>query len=135
MRNKRIKVIGARDIQSGRRVSTSAIVSVGPDELKPDEIKLVVRDVLAPMTTADRSSFILALESELRSANLSMRSYLFLLGISAASPEELTPSDIGHFVRFLKINMPSAMRAVDGVIERFSAFAANVTKSEDRLAA
>jgi hypothetical protein len=106
------------------------MVSVGPDELK-----MVVRDVLAPMTTADRIAFILALEAELRSANLSMRSYLFLLGISATSPEELTPGDIGHFVRFLKINVPSAMRAVDGVIDRLSTFAANITKSDDRLAA
>ena len=130
MINKMIKVIGARDMQSMPRVSTSAMVSVGPDELK-----MVVRDVLAPMTTADRSAFILALEAELRAANLSMRSYLFLLGISATSPEELTPSDIGHFVRFLKINVPSAMRAVDGVIERFSVFAEKVTTSDDRLAA
>lgn len=130
MINKMMNRNRATDIQSMRRVSTSAMVSVGPDELK-----MVVRDVLAPMTTADRSAFILALEAELRSANLSMRSYLFLLGISATSPEELTPGDIGHFVRFLKINVPSAMHAVDRVIERFSAFAAKVTKSEDRLAA
>lgn len=130
MINKMITRNRETKIQRMRRGPSSSMVSVGPDELK-----MVVRDVLAPMTTADRIAFILALEAELRSANLSMRSYLFLLGISATSPEELTPGDIGHFVRFLKINVPSAMRAVDGVIDRLSTFAANITKSDDRLAA
>jgi hypothetical protein len=130
MINKMIRRNRATNIQSMRRGATSSMVSVGPDELK-----MVVRYLLAPMTTADRLAFILALEAELRSANVNMRSYLFLLGISATSPEDLTPGDIGHFVRFLKINVPSAMRAVDGVIERFSGFTAEITKSDNRIAA
>jgi hypothetical protein len=119
-----------RDIHSMHPVSRSAMVSVGPDELK-----ILVRDLLASMTRAGCDAFVLALEAELRSVHLSMRSYLFLLGISVTSVDELTPGDIGHFVRFLKINVPNVMLAVDEVIERFSAFAAKGTEADDRLAA
>jgi hypothetical protein len=87
------------------------------------------------MTTADREAFILALEAELRHANLSIRAYLIPLGISAISLEELTPSDVGHLVRFLKINVPGAVRAVDGVIERFAVSGEKVANSGGRLAA
>ena len=101
----------------------------------PYDLKFLVRDGLASMTTADREAFILAFEGELCSANLSMRAYLIPLGISASSPEELTPSDVGHLVRFLKINVPKAMRVVDGAIERFAVSAEKVGDSVDRLAA
>ncbi|MEK6303364.1 MAG: hypothetical protein AABO41_21860 [Acidobacteriota bacterium] len=124
------KRIQTRDTQSINRMSTSGLSLIGPDDLK-----IVVRDQFGSMTTADRVAFILALETELLSANLSMRSYLILLGISASSPEELTPSEVGHFVRFLKINVPSAMRAVDGVIERFSVSGEKLANSGERLAA
>ena len=124
------KRIQTRNTQGINRTSTSGLSLIGPDDLK-----IAVRDQFASMTTADRMAFILALETKLRSANLSMRSYLILLGISASSPEELTPSEVGHFVRFLKINLPSVMRAVDGVIERFSVSAEKLATSVDRLAA
>src|ERR1700694_2836286 len=129
-RNRMTKGIQTRGVQSINRTSTSAMVSVDADDLKQ-----LVRDGLASMTTADRETFILALERALRSANLSMRTYLIPLGISASSPEELTPGDVGHLVRFFKINVPRAMRAVDEVIERFAVFAEEVAKSGNLLAA
>jgi hypothetical protein len=119
-----------KDIQSRNRIETSGMSSVDPEDLK-----LLVRDGLASMTAAEREAVILGMESELRSANLSMRAYLFPLGISASSPEELTPGDVGHLVRFLKINVPKARRAVDGVIARLADTAEKVAKPGDRLAA
>jgi hypothetical protein len=122
--------IKTKAIPSINRISTS-----GKDSADPDDLKIVVRDGIASMTTADREAFILDLERELRSANLSLRAYLIPLGISARSLEELTPSDVGHLVRFLKINMPAAMRAVDGVIDQFAARAEEFAKPGDRLVA
>jgi hypothetical protein len=119
-----------KGLQSRDRMSTSVMRPVDPDDLK-----LLVRDRLSSMTRVDREAFILALERELRSENVSMRAYLIPLGISASTREELTPGDVGHLVRFLKINVPKAMSAVDGVIERFAVFAEKVAKSGDRLAA
>jgi hypothetical protein len=119
--------IQTKGIQRRKRISQSGI--------GPADLKIVVRDGLASMTAADREAFILALETELRYKSLSMRGYLIPLGISASSLDELTPSDVGHLVRFLKLNVPGAMRAVDGIIERFAISAENVVSSGDRLAA
>lgn len=123
------KRIQTKAIHSRNRMSNSGTGSVSPD------IKIVVRDGLASMSTADREAFILALEAELRHANLSISAYLIPLGISASSPEELTPSDVGHLVRFLKINVPKAMRVVERFIERLATSAEEVAKPGDRLAA
>ena len=107
-----IVIKGAR---SGERTATQEKGSVDPDDLK-----LLVSDGLTAMTTAERESFILALERELRAAHLSMRLYLFPLGISANSPQDLTPGDVGHLIRFLKISVPRATGVVDRVEELFA---------------
>jgi hypothetical protein len=103
--------------------------------LDADELKKMVRDGLVAMTYEDRGAFIQALATELRRAGLDMRAYLIPLGISAMTIAELTPSEIGHLVRFLKINMPRAMPAIEKVIARFAAFAEHQGASDDRLAA
>jgi hypothetical protein len=103
--------------------------------LDADDLKTMVRDGLVAMTYEDREAFIQALETEMRRAGLSMRAYLIPLGISAMTTAELTPSDIGHVVRFLKINVPRAMPAIEKAIARFAAFAEHQGASDDRLAA
>jgi len=102
-----------------------------------DDLNLLVREGLTAMTTADRESFILALERELRSAHLHMRLYLFPLGISANTPQDLTPGDIGHLIRFLKLSVPRATPVVDRVAELFAPSQEDegVAKPGDPLAA
>jgi hypothetical protein len=124
------KSIHTRGVQSIHRMSTS-----GRGLVDADDLKLLVRTRLTSMTMADRKAFILELDRTLRSVNLSMRAYLIPLGISASSPEELTPGDVGHLIRFLKINVPNAIRVVDGVIEQFGNCAEKVAKSGDLRAA
>lgn len=116
--------------RGGNQTATQEKGSVDPDNLK-----LLVRDGLTVMTIAERESFILALEWELRAAHLSMRSYLVPLGISANSPQDLTPGDVGHLIRFLKISVPGARRVVDLVAELLSPEDEGVAKRGDRLAA
>jgi hypothetical protein len=100
-----------------------------------DDLKRIVRDGLVAMTYEVRGAFIQALETELRRAGLSMRAYLIPLGISAMTIAELTPSEIGHLVRFLKINLPRAMPAIEKAMAGFAAFAEHLGASDDRLAA
>ena len=117
---------------SGKLTTTPEKGSVDPDDLKR-----MVRDGLTALTLAERVSFILAVERELRAVHLSMRSYLVPIGISANSPIELTPGDVGHLIRFLKISVPSAKRVVDRVAElfAFSPQEGKVEKPADRVAA
>jgi hypothetical protein len=125
-----VKKLHTQSSLKRNQIMTSAKDSVGADDLKK-----MVRDGLVAMTHEERGAFIQALGTELRRAGLDMRAFLIPLGISAMTIAELTPSEIGHLVRFLKINMPRAMPAIEKVIARFAAFAAHQEASDDRLAA
>ena len=103
--------------------------------LDAEDLKNVVRDELVLMSKTDREVFVEVLEIEMERANFSMRSYLIPLGIPGRTPDELTPTEIGHLVRFLKINVPRAMPAVQRAMARFSAFAECQGPSDRRLAA
>src|SRR5215475_9476829 len=91
--------------------------------LDPDDLKNVVRNELLSMSSADRELVVETLESEMERANFNMRSYLIPLGVLARTPAELTPTEIGHLVRFLNINVPGAMPVVERAIAQFPAFA------------
>ena len=100
----------------------------------PTELKSIVRDGLVSMTMADREEFIQALEAEMRRVNLNMRAYLIPLGIPGRSPEDLTPTEVGHLIRFLRINVPQATAVVDKTIARYGIFE-KAGQSDDRIAA
>jgi len=55
-------------------------------------------------------------------AGLSMCSHLIMIGIPAASLEELTPNEVGHFIRFLDLTAPRLMPAVERVLSSYIAF-------------
>src|SRR5258706_7530164 len=101
----------------------------------PNELKSIVRDGLVSMSMADRESFIQALETQMRRASLNMRAYLVPLGIPGRSPEDLTPTEVGHLIRFLKINVPQAMPAVEKAMSQYRVFAEKAQQTHDRLAA
>jgi hypothetical protein len=126
---KRTSRILQRSIQSRNQTAANRT------SLDPNDLKSIVRDGLVSMTMADREDFIQALESEMRRANLNMRAYLIPLGIPARSPEDLTPTEVGHLIRFLKINVPQAMSAVERAMARYSQFADKSGHPGDRLAA
>jgi hypothetical protein len=103
--------------------------------LDPNELKAVVRDGLATMNMADREEFIQVLETEMKRSNLHLRSYLVPLGIPGRTPEDLTPTEVGHLVRFLKINVAQAMKAVERTLGTFRVFAELMGGGNQRLAA
>jgi len=58
------------------------------------------------------------LETEMRRENLSITEYLIPLGIPGMRPEELTPTEVGHLVRFLKMHVLQAVTAVERAMAR-----------------
>jgi hypothetical protein len=105
------------------------------DKLSPDDSKDLIRDVLIGMTQPQREGFIETLEAELGGTDIDIRAYLVPLGIPARSPQELTPIEVGHLVRFLMIIKPSAMPAVERAMEQFAAFAHAIRKRFGQKAA
>ena len=87
-----------------------------------DDVKNTVRDALLLMTWAEQVEFIQALESEMRMEDLSITHYLIPLGIPGMTPEELTPIEVGHLVRFLKIHVRQAMPVVERAMARLEVF-------------
>ena len=121
-----VKTIRTRN-DNGSRVVVEA--------MEPDELKAVVRDGLVAMNLSDREGFIRALEAEMRTVNLNMRSYLIPLGIPARTLEELTPTEVGHLVRYLKINVQHALPAVERALSKYSSIVEKSGRNGDRLAA
>lgn len=103
--------------------------------LDANELKNIVRDGLFEMSMAERSEFIIEMENEMRHAGLHLSSYLVPLGIPGRSAEDMTPTEVGHLVRYLKINVPQAMRAVEKSMSHYSAFAEKMEETGHRLAA
>ena len=112
MRNMRLRV-------ARKRVQ---MLSSDTASRRADDVKTIVRDALLLMTWAEQVEFIEALESEMRRENLSISHYLIPLGIPGMWPEELTPIEVGHLVRFLKIHVRQAMPAVERAMARLEAF-------------
>ena len=57
----------------------------------------------------DRISIKEGLVSAIQGSRLNVGSILLLLGIHADTVEELTPSDIGYLVRYIRINSPDVL--------------------------
>ena len=85
-------------------------------ELDADQLKNSVREMLVLMEALERRLFIKTLEYEMVGSGLSIRPYLIPLGIVAECAEDLTPSEVGHLIRFFRINVPKAMTAVVRVL-------------------
>lgn len=125
----------AKNINTKRMQSRNQVSTIGPTSLDPNDLESLVRDGLVAMNMADREDFIQGLETEMRRTNLNMRAYLIPLGIPGRSPEDLTPTEVGHLIRFLKINVPQAMPAIEKALARYEVFAEKFSHSGDRLAA
>jgi hypothetical protein len=102
------------------RVARKRVQMLGSDTASrgSDDVKTIVRDALLLMTRAEQVEFIQALESEMRRENLSITAYLIPLGIPGMRPEEVTPTEVGHLVRFLKMHVLQAVTAVERAMAR-----------------
>jgi hypothetical protein len=90
--------------------------------MNPDDLKTRVREGLVAMTIAEREIFLRALETDMKEVGVNIRAYLVPLGIPGRSAEDLTPNEVGHLLRYLKINQPKALPAIARSINRSSAF-------------
>jgi hypothetical protein len=120
----------AKNTQLKNQTATMGLEGLGPDELKN-----VVRDGLVGMNMSEREAFFETLEGEMRLFGLDVRKYLVPLGIPGRSPEDLTPTEVGHLVRYFKINVPKAMPAIDRAMSRFVAFGEKLGHGGRKLAA
>jgi hypothetical protein len=125
----------AKNINTRRVNRRNEEVAVDWTALDANELKSVVRDGMVAMNMSEREEFIGTLEAELRRAGLNMRAYLVPLGIPGRSPEDLTPTEVAHVIRFLKLNISRAMPAIERALARYASFAANEGGNGHKIAA
>jgi len=113
----------AKNIQAKKTQSRNDSEEIKWSALDANELKTTVRDGLVAMGMTEREEFIGTLEAEMRRAGLNMRAYLVPLGIPGHSPEELTPTEVAHLIRFLKLNVSKAMPAIERALGRYSSLA------------
>ena len=131
--NRHIKVtIMKRNVQN----KSSAVA--GPVDLKSitaDELKGIVRDGMFAMTAPEREAFCEELQASLKKVGLDLVSYVIPLGITGRSAEDLTPTEIGHLLRYLRINVPKASSVILRVLSKFPVFSERHETAGKQLAA
>jgi hypothetical protein len=125
----------AKNIQTKRVQGRSESAEVKWSTLDANELKATVRDGLVAMNLTEREEFIGTLEAEMRRAGLNMRAYLVPLGIPGHSPEELTPTEVAHLIRFLKLNVSRAMPAIERALGGYNSFVDHEAGTNHRMAA
>jgi hypothetical protein len=123
-------MIAAGRIEMLKRLMLCDEVAATKRWLDSDELKAIVRDAMILMAQAEREQLVIDIEQEMNRAGLSMRSHLIMIGIPAASLEELTPNEVGHFIRFVDLTAPRLMPAIERVLSPYIAF----FRDEDLLA-
>jgi hypothetical protein len=125
----------AKNINTRRIQNRTGVATANWSTLDPNELKSIVRDGMVAMNMPEREEFIGTLEAELRREGLNMRAYLVPLGIPGRSPEDLTPTEIAHVVRFLKLNVSKAMPAIERSLARYAVFTADDGRGGHKIAA
>ncbi len=125
----------ARNINAKQTNRRNETATVSWSAVDASELKELVRDGLVAMNITEREEFIDTLEAELRRSGLNMRAYLIPLGIPGRSPEDLTPTEVAHMMRFLKLNVPQAMPAIERALSRYDIFSAGTDGKGHRIAA
>lgn len=83
-----------------------------PSKLEPDDLGESVREALSALTVDDLASWRDDLLSGLRKAGMNLDACRFLIGIYGDSIDNLTPSAIAHLIRYVRLNLPEAMKVV-----------------------
>jgi hypothetical protein len=85
-------------------------------DCSPEWLRDRVFNALNRLSTHEHQRVRDRILSDLRKAGVNIMSGLVMLGIPASMPDELSSSDIAKLVRYVRINMPGAMKVVSGTL-------------------
>jgi hypothetical protein len=86
--------------------------SFDPTTIEPNSLRDRVYTALSGLSFEERATTIDNLINNLKGFSVNVRTGLLMLGITARTVSDLTPSDIGKLVRYLHINAPKALEAI-----------------------
>src|SRR5262245_24186360 len=85
-------------------------------EAEPDRLRDAVRNALLSLSVPERSNVCMRLLAELNKAGLRIRPCLLMLGVSAETVEELTPSEIAALIRYVRLTQPGIVAAMTALL-------------------
>ncbi len=102
---------GLKKMKSKNRQTSvkDTVDTYDPRKATPNELCDAVRGAMMAAPLDDRISVKERLVSTIQGSRLNVGSILLLLGIHADTVEELTPSDIGYLVRYIRMNSPDVL--------------------------
>lgn len=96
---------------------------------EPDDLRDQVQMALSMLSEADHKVFCQRLIAGLAKSGVPVGTSFFMLGIPASSFDDMTPSDMGKLLRYIRINIPAAIEALAGPLAELL-----VVKKEPALA-
>jgi hypothetical protein len=102
-------------MKTSRRISGLPIEKepvMDPSRMGPDELRDAVRDSLLALKFDERVVLVDKLIAGFKKARLNLGAAVMLLGIQGETVNDLTPSDIAHLVRYVRINNPAILACV-----------------------
>jgi len=90
-------------------ISKRTAVLARPWASDPDELRQVVQEAVSSISEEQRAAYIRRLLSTLGELGLNVPALLFTSGVVEQEPADLTPAEIAHLIRHVRINVPWAL--------------------------
>ena len=125
MQNSKQAIILART----KNVTSLTCPSPEPWALTPDDLRDQVRITFATLCEPERQQLRQRLLKGLAQAGVHLGSALFKLGIPATTFDDLSPSDLGKLMRYVRIYCPAAREALVDLLGELLAWKDNLTRT------
>ncbi len=110
--------MGSRTVDSTRPNDAAVLKDLNGRPVSANGVRNGVYKALVKIPLKERVQLYKQLIGELEKAGINVGSRLFLLGIPATIPEELSPNDIGKLIRSVYLNEPKAMLAISETLSQ-----------------
>jgi hypothetical protein len=87
-----------------------------PWAAEPDELRQAVQETVSSLSEEQRAGYCRRLLDALAEQGLNVPALLFVSGVVEQEPADLTPSEIAHLFRYVRINVPWALVETDKIL-------------------
>jgi hypothetical protein len=87
-------------------VRTRAAVLGKPWAADPESVRRAIQESLSRLPDAQRASYNRRVTEALSELGLNVPAILFTAGVVEQDPGDLTPSEVAHLFRYVRINLP-----------------------------
>ena len=94
-----------------RPVSRRSVTMARPFDADPDDLRRAIQRAVSSLSEDLRAAYSRRLVTALSELGLDVPAILYLSGVVELEPADLTPAEIAHLFRYLRLNVPWALVA------------------------